>query len=255
MKNYFRWLSPTRTRSASSQPGSETVEQKSAGMTSMFAMAGNRPASWSQSDYATMARKGFMANPVVYRCVRMISQTAAAVPLLLYQDVQELDKHPVLDLLARPNERQGGKDFFEMIFGHLLVSGNAYVELVNVGDNPRELHCLRPDRVRILNDRQGWCEGYEYSTGNTKKRYRIDEQGVSPILHLSLFHPLDDQQGFPPLQAALTALDVHNSSNQWNKSLLDNSARPSGAPVYPSSNSPFSRENCSSDKLLPAADE
>ena len=36
------------------------------------------------------------------------------------------------------------------------------------------------------------------------------------------------------LQAAAMALDVHNSASQWNKSLLDNSARPSGALVYAS---------------------
>ncbi len=73
MKNYFRWLSPTRSRAPSSQAEEVTVERKSAGMTSMFAMSGNQSATWSQADYATMARKGFMSNPVVYRCVRMIS--------------------------------------------------------------------------------------------------------------------------------------------------------------------------------------
>jgi HK97 family phage portal protein len=51
-------------------------------------------------------------------------------------------------------------------------------------------------------------------------------------LHLTLFHPLDDHYGFPPLEAALMALDTHNSAGRWNKALLDNSARPSGALVY-----------------------
>src|SRR5690606_6466610 len=35
-----------------------------------------------------------------------------------------------------------------------------------------------------------------------------------------------------PLEAGLTALDLHNSAGRWNKALLDNSARPSGALVY-----------------------
>jgi len=51
-------------------------------------------------------------------------------------------------------------------------------------------------------------------------------------LAMSLFHPLDDHRGFPPLEAALTALDTHNAAGRWNKALLDNSARPSGALVY-----------------------
>ena len=37
-----------------------------------------------------------------------------------------------------------------------------------------------------------------------------------------------------PLEAAATAIDLHNTAAAWNKSLLDNSARPSGALVYAS---------------------
>ncbi len=51
-------------------------------------------------------------------------------------------------------------------------------------------------------------------------------------LHLKLFHPLDDHSGFSPLAAAGVALDLANTAARWNKALLDNSARPSGALVY-----------------------
>ena len=60
----------------------------------------------------------------------------------------------------------------------------------------------------------------------------IGDAGQGGALHLWLFHPLDDHRGFPPLEAALTALDTHNAAGRWNKALLDNSARPSGALVY-----------------------
>ncbi len=230
MRKYFRWLSPTHP----STPETVQPEQKSLGITSLFSVSGGGHARWSSADYSSLARKGFMNNPIVYRCVRLISETAAAVPLLIYENEQELDAHPMLKLLARPNSRQGGQEFFEGLMGHLLVAGNAYVEMVQVEETPREMHALRPDRVKAICNGNGWVEGYEYAAGNNKTRHMIDDAGVSPILHLSLFHPLDDQVGFPPLQAALMALDVHNSANQWNKALLDNSARPSGALVYSS---------------------
>ena len=35
-----------------------------------------------------------------------------------------------------------------------------------------------------------------------------------------------------PIEAAATAIDIHNTAARWNKALLDNSARPSGALVY-----------------------
>ncbi len=236
MNKYFRWLTSSAPGTSAVQKGApETMEteQKSLGPTSLFAVSGGGYARWSVADYSTMARKGYMGNPIVYRCVRLISETAAAVPLLIYEGAQEINAHPMLELFSRPNSRQGGTEFLEALIGYLLVAGNAYVELVQVGNTPRELHLLRPDRVKAISGRNGWVEGYEYKAGNTKTRHLID--GLSSILHLNLFHPLDDQSGFPPMQAALMALDVHNSANQWNKALLDNSARPSGALVYSSS--------------------
>ena len=56
--------------------------------------------------------------------------------------------------------------------------------------------------------------------------------GVRPVLHMKLFHPTNDHYGMSPLEAAAAAIDVHNAAARWNKALLDNSARPSGALVY-----------------------
>ncbi len=56
--------------------------------------------------------------------------------------------------------------------------------------------------------------------------------GVRPILHLRLFHPANDHYGMSPIEAAAQAIDIHNTAGRWNKALLDNSARPSGALVY-----------------------
>src|SRR5262249_6059682 len=56
--------------------------------------------------------------------------------------------------------------------------------------------------------------------------------GVPPILHLTCFHPLDDHYGLSSLEAAAVAVDTHNAAASWNKALLDNAARPSGALVY-----------------------
>ena len=49
---------------------------------------------------------------------------------------------------------------------------------------------------------------------------------------LKLFHPLNDHYGLSPIEAAATAIDIHNSASRWNKALLDNAARPSGALIY-----------------------
>lgn len=207
------------------------VERKQGGGYGFVALHAQNEALWTRSDYGALAREGFMRNPVVHRAVRMIAESAAAVPWLLYEGVAELEEHPLLDLLARPNRRCAGASFVETLYGHLLMAGNAYVELVEAGE-ARELHLLRPDRVGVVTDAAGWPVALEHREGSAKRRVGLGAEGPGGALHLTLFHPLDDHYGFPPLQAALMALDIHNAAGRWNKALLDNSARPSGALVY-----------------------
>lgn len=213
----------------------DSVEAKSTNFSSkLVALHSMADAGWTEASYSALAQQGFMRNPVVHRCVRMIAEAAAAVPWLAYDDVTEVSRHQALDQLKRPNSYQTASTFFEALYGHLMLSGNAYVERVSgVGDR-FEMHVLRPDRVTITHDDNGWPDGYRYQV-DTRQRvvsYAEASGSMMPLLHVSQFHPLDDQSGFAPLQAALMALDIHNAAGRWNKALLDNAARPSGALVY-----------------------
>jgi len=182
--------------------------------------------------YAALAREGYQVNPVGHGAVRLIAEAAASVPWLLYQDTEELKDHPLLKLLSRPNPLQGGAVFLESLYGQLLVAGNAYLEAATMPDGPRELHLLRPDRVTVVAGTDGWPEAYDYAVGGQVTRYIRDAEGFCPILHLKLFHPLDDHYGLSPLEAAAAAVDIHNQGAVWTKALLDNAARPSGALIY-----------------------
>nr|WP_318281681.1 MULTISPECIES: phage portal protein [unclassified Ochrobactrum] len=188
-------------------------------------------ASWIARDYTSLAREGFMRNPVAHRCVRMIAEAASNVPWLLYEGPTEHETHPLLELIARPQCGLDGTTFFERLYGHLLISGNAYVERVDLPSGRMELHLLRPERVSVETDTEGWPHSLVYRSGNAGRRLSLGSGGAA-ALQLKLFHPLDDHYGFPPLEAALMALDLHNAAGAWNKALLDNSARPSGALVY-----------------------
>jgi len=188
---------------------------------------------WAPRDYGSFAREGYQQNAIVHRSVRMLAEAAASVPLLLYEGESEFSHHPLLDLLARPGQGQTGVDLLESWYGFLLVAGNAYLEAVPVDGDVRELHALRPDRMRIVPGADGWPEAWEYDVAGRVARFEADVvDGVRPILHLRLFHPLNDHYGLSPIEAAATAIDIHNEASNWNKALLDNAARPSGALVY-----------------------
>ena len=209
------------------------AETKASRTGPLVALSAPGRAVWTPRDYASLAREGYSRNPVVFRCVRMISEAAASVPLVLFDGERELETgHRLIGLLKRPNPGQSGTALFETVYGHLLVSGNAYLEAVSIDGAVRELFALRPDRMRVVAGGDGWPEAYEYVLGARSVRFRRQEGELSPILHLTLFNPLDDHYGFAPLEAAQTSLDIHNASGAWNKALLDNAARPSGALVY-----------------------
>ena len=59
-----------------------------------------------------------------------------------------------------------------------------------------------------------------------------DEDGWPNLIHLKAFHPADDHYGAGCLAAAEQAVAIHNAAAQWNRALLENAARPSGALVY-----------------------
>ena len=193
--------------------------------------SGGRPR-WSPRDYAGLAREGYLANAIVHRSVRLIAENAASCAFLLYEGAQERDDHPLLRLITRPNARQDGASFFEALYAYMLLAGNAYVEAVALDGEVRELYALRPDRMKVVPGSDGWAEAYEYSVGGRSVRFDQAAMQVPPILHLTFFHPLDDHYGLAPIEAAAIAVDTHNASSTWNKALLDNAARPSGALVY-----------------------
>ena len=158
---------------------------------------------WAPRDYAAFAREGFMGNAIVYRCVRMIAETAASVPLLLYRGEEEIEAHALSELIERPNQAQVGPEFLESLIGHLLVAGNSYIEAVAIGDEIRELHVLRPDRMKVVPGAEGWPEAYEYTCAGRTIRFEDEPvAGVRAILHLRLFHPVNNHYGMSPVEAA-----------------------------------------------------
>jgi HK97 family phage portal protein len=215
-------------------------ETKSSRTARLVAFESGGRARWTPRDYAGLAREGYLANAIVHRSVRLIAENAAACQFLVFEGAAEREAHPIAQLLTRPNPRQDGAALFETLYAHLLLAGNAYLEQVSLNEKVRELYALRPDRIKVAPGADGWAEAYEYSVGGRSVRFDQHASAVPPILHLSFFHPLDDHYGLAPIEAAAIALDTHNAAARWNKALLDNSARPSGALVYSADNTVLS---------------
>ena len=175
----------------------------------------------------------YRRNPVGLRAVRLVSGLIGGLPLFT-EDGEDIAQQLI---------RAGG--LMERAAAALLLHGNAYIRLATDGhDRPAELHLLRPERVSIVSGASGWPSAYLYRVGGEVTRIaRQDELGRCRVAHLKMLNPGDDHYGLGCLEAAVGPASVHNRASRWNKALLDNAARPSGALVYePSDGSSLSAE-------------
>ncbi|MCH8998212.1 MAG: phage portal protein [Proteobacteria bacterium] len=197
---------------------------------------------WSPRRFDAFAEEAYQKNVIAFRAINLVSRAAASVPWRLAQGRirggerggESATRHPLLDLLARPNPMMARSEFIEAVTGHYLIAGNAFIEAVSVdGGPPRELWPLRPDRMKVVAGKTGLPQGYTFTLAGAERRWDADPvTGRVPILHLKTFHPLDDWYGLSPVEPAGFAIDQRNESDKWNMALLQNGARPSGALVY-----------------------
>ncbi len=207
-------------------------EQKNSNMMGYFGVGTEEAKTYKYQD---LAKEGYLKNAIVYRCVNEISKGASAVPFIIKAGDQIVEQHPLISLLNRPNPLQSYSEFFNSLFGYVLLSGNSYI--LKVGSElgqPKELHLLRPDRINIKGSGNAIPEKYEYIiNGRVHETYLVDqENGFSELKHVKLWNPLDDYYGLSPMSAAAVEVDQFNMASKHNVNLLSNGARPSGAVIF-----------------------
>jgi HK97 family phage portal protein len=178
--------------------------------------------------YEAQVREAYLGNPVAQRAVRLVAESVAWAPIYASEGKQASSTGPERIVgLASPI-------LLETVATQLLLHGNAFVQVLQDAEGlPGELFALRPERVTVEADAAGWPAAYAYKLGEAKRRIAArDGLGRPGVVHLRSAHPLDDHYGLGCLGAATGAVAVHNAAAKWNKALLDNAARPSGALVY-----------------------
>jgi HK97 family phage portal protein len=195
------------------------------------------------------------ANPTASAAVRLIARSAAGVPWVLYRrssgprgkvhrvmstqsalramtaghpaarrgvELSEVEDHPLLKLLERPNPRTGGGAYATAVVSWLYLSGNSFEHVVAAGGprgRPQELWVLPSTRVEIETDTSGEPTGY---------RLNGQSELIPPaaVATMKFFNPFDDVYGMSPLASAHAAMVLDRAATRWNIGLLRNSARP-----------------------------
>lgn len=175
-------------------------------------------------EYQSAIQNGFLTNPIAQRAVRIIAEGVGQSPCSCNE--------PQMTKLV--GATSAGQSLIETLAAHILLHGNGYVQIIKDASNrPFEMFALRPDRVKVVADNSGWPCAFEYTVGNNTTIIPLeDEDGWPNILHIKAMHPLEDHYGAGALSAAHQAIAIHNLASEWNRTLLQNAARPSGALVY-----------------------
>jgi len=175
-------------------------------------------------EYASAVRRAYLENPVAQRAVRLAAEGIGGAPLL--------PTEPELTTLVTATS--AGQSLLETLASQLLLHGNAYVQVMKDARGvPVELFALRPERMSVLAGQDGWPTGFTYRVGERSLTIPLADEDASPnLIHIRHFHPADDHYGAGCLAAADQAIATHNAAANWNRMLLENAARPSGALVY-----------------------
>ena len=164
----------------------------------------------------------------VYRCVEVISDSVAQLPLAPYEIVEDGTRpyynHPSYNLLSKePSPTMSRFTFIKGLVTSMLLNGNGYAYILRDGlGNPRQLVFLPPTAVTI-NDNGNVVDPERIS-------YTINGTGMIPsrdIIHV-LNHSNDGVHGISTLTHAMQSLSLAWASEQHAKGFFSGGANLGG---------------------------
>ena len=182
-----------------------------------------------------------MQTTAVYACVRILSETLAALPLQLYRYTpggkERVYDHPLYHLLHdEPNPEMTSFIFRETLMSHLLIWGNAYAQIIRdrLG-RVQGLYPLRPDKMTVCRDESGQI--YYIYTKTTDENPAIRPYGQVPLRKDEVLHipglGFDGLVGYSPIAMARNAVGMTMACEEYGASFFANGASPSGVLEHP----------------------
>lgn len=142
-------------------------------------------------------------------------------------EVVEVFDHPILELLDNPSPSLDGYSLTIQRMLNLQLTGNAYLHPIlseSLGV-PIELWNMQSDLVSIVPDGElDFVDRYNYGKLPNIAEFRRDE-----VLHEKQANPTDPFYGKGWVEAAIEAIDLLTSMDEYEQNVLDNQARPDWA--------------------------
>lgn len=140
-------------------------------------------------------------------------------------DVQEVQEHPLVDMLKKVNDFSNGTELLFDTDLYQELTGNAYWYVVR--DNfglPVSIWSLPSQYMHIIPDAKKYIGGYKWIRGGVEVAFAPEE-----IIHFKLPNPNDMYYGMSPLQAAKDAYNVQSNMSIYQNAVFSNDGRLAGA--------------------------
>ena len=185
-------------------------------------------------DKQKYAQEGYNINCIFNSCVKKIFNQALTIPIrIVNKNLEEIEHRELQKIIDNPNDMQGFQSFLSLMIIDYLVFGDIYIRKNILQESltpqlikPMSLSLLRPFRIEIEEDKEGYPANYIYRTEKgERKDYPCDLKGNSQLIHIKTANPLKNTDGVSALEACAISVDQHNMAGAWNVSLLKNGAK------------------------------
>ncbi len=141
------------------------------------------------------------------------------------EDFEELEEHPLLDLLQNMNDQENSYEVRALTCTMLDLTGDGYwyTEKDKLGV-PSKIFVLRSQWVRIVPDRDKFIGEYIYGLQQgSQEALHIPPENV---IHFKYPNPLDPWYGMGPVQSAAYAIESQELREKFILATMGNMARP-----------------------------
>jgi HK97 family phage portal protein len=181
--------------------------------------------SWSGMNIDRTTSLGLSA---VWACVRLISESVASLPLILYRRTEKGKEravdHPLFNVFRlQPNPESTSFQWREVEQGHLLLQGNCYSQIVLGGDGyVDELWPLDPERMVVR--RLDGKVVYEYNPHGSNARIVLPRDQVLHVAGLGY----DGIKGYAVLELLANTIGAVAAADRYGAEFFKNEASPGG---------------------------
>lgn len=165
----------------------------------------------------------------VFACINKIATKVAGIDFSMHRilnskgDTREVQVHPLLDLLYKPNKFQTKGELWETLVINLKTTGDAFIFKVrNERGQVVELWNLRPDMMTIIPDPTNFIKQYEFTKSDGSKSIFAPED----IIHFKYTDPISAYTGISPLRPAQVRVQTEEYATKFQRDFFLNSARP-----------------------------